>query len=183
MKRGRESLTGGTGDVSPQFMSFSATQSAADTTTTATQQVPIQRLPTGQRAQVMEVLKVFFNLPLTAASASATEAVDSITAFLSTSSFGTTSTSFSEPRVVAAAKSNSRHAFTAGGTYYTVMPGIIVVDVTDGAGHGVLVATDNIFLQVVSATTGNANTVDVKVLYRWKNVSLQEYIGIVQSQQ
>lgn len=57
-------------------------------------------------------------------------------------------------------------------------------DLTDGAGHGVLVATDAIYLQIF--TTGVANTSETgrfRMLYRFKNVSLAEYIGIVQSQQ
>ena len=183
MKRGRESLTGGTGDVSPQFMTFGGTQTAADTTTTVTQQVPIQRLPTGQRAQVMEVLKILWLPGNTAAAASVGEASDYIQGFLSTSSFGTTATSWQEPRVFGGVSLFSRFAFTAGGTYYVGLSGIVEQDLTDGAGHGVLIATDNIFLQIVSGNTGAANVIAVKILYRWKNVSLQEYIGIVQSQQ
>ena len=59
-------------------------------------------------------------------------------------------------------------------------------DLTDGAGHGILVATDSIFLTGYVPSnwyTNGTNTVFVKLLYRWKDVSLAEYIGIVQSQQ
>lgn len=56
-------------------------------------------------------------------------------------------------------------------------------NLTDGAGHGYLVATDYIFAQVGSQNTNAAQFVDIKILYRWKNVGLQEYIGIVQGQQ
>lgn len=183
MKRGNGSLTGGTGDVSPQWMSFTVTQSAADTTTTATQAVPVQRLPTGARAQVMEVLRVDIKRPTVVTIASATEAVDSYQLFLSTTSFGTTATTFSEPRVFAADEFQINGAFTAAGTYGLYADLHKQLDLTDGAGHGVLVATDNIFAQGVSSGTGAANVWRVKILYRWKNVSLSEYIGIVQSQQ
>jgi len=186
MKRGRGGgiLTGGTGDVSPQFLSFRATQSAADTTTTTTQAIPTQRLPDQGKAQVMEVLKIFFigtNLPTIA---SATETQDQISVFLSTTSFGTTNTTFQESRVFAGFINSQRGAFTAAGTYaMTQTPYPHVIDTSDGAGHGVLIATDNIFAQVQSVGTGATNVADLKLLYRWKNVSLQEYIGIVQSQQ
>lgn len=64
-------------------------------------------------------------------------------------------------------------------------------DLTDGAGHGVLIATDNIFLnvQVTNAAFNNVTadaisaTFNCDILYRFKEVKLQEYIGIVQSQQ
>lgn len=184
MKRARtETLTGGTGDVSPQWMSFSATQSAADTTTTITQAIPVQRLQTRGLAQVMEVLRVTFDHASFPANASTTEALDTLDTFLSTASFGTTNTTWSEPRVFAGFNEYSRGAFTAGGTYNYVASRFSTIDLTDGAGHGLLIATDNIFAQVQSSGTGAANQVHIKILYRWKNVPMVEYVGIVQSQQ
>lgn len=177
------SLTGGTGDVNPQTLSFTVTQSAADTTTTASQAIPIQRLPSGGRSQVMEVLKVWFSHTAFPAIASATEAVDTMSCFLSTKSFGTTATTFAEPTVFASFFRAMRGAFTAAGTYGSYQDNMHMVDLTDGAGHGYLVATDFIFAQMQSAGTGAANNTVVKLLYRWKNVGLAEYIGIVQGQQ
>lgn len=185
MKRGQGGiLTGGTGDVSPQWLTFSATQSGADTTTTTTQAIPVQRLPTGGKAQVMEVLKVAFTHTSLPAFASATEVQDSSQCTLSTTSFGTTTQGFTDPRVFAFSFISQRGAFTAAGTYgMTQVSMPVVYDLSDGAGHGILIATDNIFAQVSSVTTGATNSCGIKILYRWKNVSLQEYIGIVQSQQ
>lgn len=177
------SLTGGTGDVSPQWLSFTGTQTSADTTTSVSQAIPVQRLPTGGRAQVMEVLKVVFNTTALPASASATETIDTLNVFLSTKNFSTTATTQAEPTVFAYDSQISRSAFTAAGTYWAYVPSVRFFDCTDGAGHGILIATDNIYMQISSALTGNANTANVKILYRWKNVPLQEYIGIVQSQQ
>ena len=62
----------------------------------------------------------------------------------------------------------------------------VIRDITDGAGHGVLVATDSIYITgyvPASWYLNGTNTVFAKLLYRWKDVSLAEYIGIVQSQQ
>ena len=59
-------------------------------------------------------------------------------------------------------------------------------DITDGAGHGVLVGTDSIYITGFVPSSwylNGTNTVFAKLLYRWKDVSLAEYIGIVQSQQ
>ena len=189
MKRGRGkdgSLTGGTGDVSPQFFNMSQTQSAADTTTSGTFPVPIQRLPAGGKAQVMELLRIYWTRSAMPVSASTTEASDVIGFSLTTSNFGTTTPTngLAEPRVIYSRLDSNRSAFTAGGTYmFQDVNQNGSVDVTDGAGHGVLIATDNIFLQVQSTTTGAANNVNMKLLYRWKNVRIEEYIGIVQSQQ
>jgi hypothetical protein len=56
-------------------------------------------------------------------------------------------------------------------------------ELTDGAGHGLLLATDTIYLAMYSANKVTADNYVVKLAYRWKEVSLVEYIGIVQSQQ
>lgn len=166
-------LTGGTGDVNPQYLSILASQSAADTTTTTQVQLPIQRLPTGGRAQVMELLKVFFT-------ASSLPEVDSLlTIALSTSSFGTTAVTFSEPRVFALF--SRQVILTTSGQAVADYP--FTYDCTDGAGHGIIIATDSIYVQVASTTTGVANNARIKLMYRWKDVPLQEYIGVVQSQQ
>lgn len=67
--------------------------------------------------------------------------------------------------------------------------GVDIHDLTDGAGHGVLIATDSIWLTgfingaVPDIGTTAAVNVYAEILYRFKKVSLQEYIGIVQSQQ
>jgi len=185
MKRARGgTLTGGTGDVSPQWMTFTQTQSAADTTTSTTQAIPVQRLQTAGKAQVMEVLKVAIIPTQLPAFASAAEVADAQSIMFSTANFGTTATTFGEPRVFAGFSFSQRGAFTAAGTYgMTQIPFPLVLDTTDGAGHGVLIATDNIFVQNSSSGTGAANVTQCKILYRWKNVTMTEYVGIVQSQQ
>lgn len=57
------------------------------------------------------------------------------------------------------------------------------IDMTDSEGNGVLIATDSIF--IVSGAVGNIvpGQAVAKVLYRLKEVGIQEYVGIVQSQQ
>ena len=55
-------------------------------------------------------------------------------------------------------------------------------DLTDGDGHGKLVATDSIFLTVNTVGLTGALTFCWKVWYRFVSVGLIEYLGIVQSQ-
>lgn len=180
-RRRRDTLTGGTNDVNPQFMNLSVTQSAADTFTQTTTQIPIQRLATMGRAQVMEVLKIYFQCTDISA-ATAPNVLKAIIIQLTTKSFAA-AVNLNEPTCFGFYNKAIANAFTAAGT------GILssevepyVMDLTDGAGHGFLVASDNIYLGCFSSNTGNANAVQIKILYRWKDVSVQEYVGIVQSQ-
>lgn len=76
-----------------------------------------------------------------------------------------------------------RGAYNSGGSVYWFEQEPYHHDLTDGAGHGILIATDQIFVQMKSQATGTANSAYIKLCYRWKNVGLSEYIGIVQSQQ
>jgi hypothetical protein len=57
----RRALTGGTGDVNPQFISFNVVQSGNDAVTTLPINVPVQRLSNQGRAQILEVLCVKYD--------------------------------------------------------------------------------------------------------------------------
>jgi hypothetical protein len=169
-------LTGGTGDVKPEMLTYSAVMSAADTTTTTTTALPILRnfsSGNGSRAQIVEILKAFIFLP-------APVEVDSdITVLIGTKNLGTTNGNFGDPSIFAAA-GNQMLLTTSGQVVYDRLR---VIDLTDGAGNGILVATDNIFTQISSSTTSSVNTTRVKLLYRVYAASVTEYVGIVQGQQ
>ncbi len=169
-------LTGNTGDVKPQLLSFSLTQSAADTTTSVAQALPVLRNFTGagaNRAQIVEVLKVWFTWT------SAAEVDSAQVALLGTKNKGTTQGAISDPDVFA--WSSRQVKITTSGSFLSPMSECI--DLSDGDGNGVLVATDNIYLQVVTVTTGVANNITVKILYRISGATVIEYVGIVQGQQ
>ena len=182
-KRTKDTLTGGTGDVSPQYLSATFTLSAANTATEATVPLPVQRMqgPAPQKATIIEVLKIFYNLP----ELDATAAVETFyTARLAICTSSTTPVAtLANPKSIFYAERKAHKAFTAAGTYETVYDDPRTFDCTDGAGHGILVATDNLFLQGVTVGYTAAAIFDLKIMYRWKTVSLAEYIGIVQSQQ
>ena len=183
-KRPGESLTGGTGDVNPQFMHGQVIQSAADTTTTTQFPLPIQKVQSGgQQATIVELLKIFVDFPNFPV-AVAGQSIMTMGINFSTISFGTTGPTWNEPNVFGRKSLESHNSFTAAGTMYQLFDGgPYELDLTDGAGHGILLATDNIFAQAVSGATGLTNTIPFKLLYRFKKVGLLEYIGIVQSQQ
>jgi hypothetical protein len=174
-KRSYGSLTGGTGDVNPQLLTFIIAQSAADTTTSVMQALPIEKFGSNKGgARIIEVLKVFYY-----SAKDVVETDNNIRVVLSTKNFGTTTTLENDASIF----SGWQRSFdlTTSGIATTYSPQ--VMDLTDGAGHGFLVATDNIFAQCFSEGTSVANVVTIKILYRFKAVGLTEYIGTVQGQQ
>lgn len=183
MKRGRNELTGGSGDVNPQWLTFNGvTQSAPNTYFESSINLPINRFqnPKG-RSIVMEALKVEFGLPTLDSNHAA--GGDLKAAFVQLSPSSSSSINQSDPKVLAQYSRQFRGAFTAGGTYSNVENTPEMIDLTDGNGHGVLVATDTLFFGVNTSGYANAASFTCRVLYRFKIVSLEEYIGIVQSQQ
>ncbi len=187
MKRGRaarDSLTGGTGDVNPQLITFTTiTQDSANSLVTSSVNVPISRLPgRSGKAIIIEVLKVFFHSPSIGGQFSATGSNIFNIASLSTSR-PLTQIDFDDPTIFAVAEREARGAFTGGGSYALVTENPVVYDLTDNAGHGFLVATDNIWFSGYSQGYSVGISFDCRMLYRFKEVALEEYIGIVQSQQ
>lgn len=187
MKRRRyaNDLTGGTSDVNPQFLSASATQDVADTTASFQYQLPKAIQPAIGKATVVEILKVFCLLtnPQDIGGAGAQQQ-QYCYAHFSTANHGAVEAGLQAADVFTTFYRFQQGAFTALGTYGAFEPMMVQMhDLTDGAGHGVLVATDNFYVQVGSTATGVINAAYFKILYRYKMVPLIEYIGIVQSQQ
>lgn len=178
-------MTGGSGDIKPQILSFTNVESAVDDYTVSSTAVPVFRLG-GQRKKsaVIEVLKAIFYLGVVNSSDTATAHFGLIAtsdlgrATGDTSTVATWTEDLAEPQVIASA-GTSRNLSTNGATSEG-WP--ITVDLTDNNGNGVLVATDKIFF--VTGSDGNANTDRhvCKLVYRYVYVGIEEYVGIVQSQ-
>ncbi len=188
MRRGRgDTLTGGSNDVSPQWFTLSnLTLSAANTLTELAVQLPIQRLGStgGKKSLIMEILKVHFVIPEWDSNPSA--GGNAGTAAVQIGTISQTlggAVAANVPTNIAYANRTWRGAFTATGSYAAVSDGVLQMDITDGAGHGVLVATDQIFMDATTVAYANPAVFQCRFLYRWKAVTLEEYIGIVQSQQ
>lgn len=183
MKRGRgDQLTGGTGDVSPQLLSEILNMTVANTFVETTIPLPQNRFNLKKgRSIVVEVLKVYFTLPAKDNNHAAGGDISVAQAQIGTVTIGAYQPG--NTRVFAFAEREYRGAFTALGSFQAVISDPYVLDLTDGSGHGILVATDNIFYGVTTTNYAAAQTFQMKMLYRFKEVSLEEYIGIVQSQQ
>ena len=183
--RGANTLTGGTGDVNPQYLNGTITLTAANTFTQVSQSTPKVMIgpASGNKAIIMEILKVFCDLPNTF------NPVAGVTAQAATLSFTTRANvtapaAISDPACFAFFERTSVNSFTAAGSgTYEVTGAPHIWDCTDAAGHGILVATDNIFIGATTANSTTAGLFGYKIMYRFKEVSLTEYIGIVQSQQ
>ena len=181
--------TGGTEDVRPQILPLSEEQAILGEESVFTFQTPVPRSAFSKDlAQVMEVLSVlfYFNHP-------ATVPVGFMYAVLSTAIPGNAitgtvvtaaraRTQIADPRVIACAMENIDNAGAPGtGSIGVAYPNM--VDLRDGAGHGVLVAVDQMVFTIGALATASAIAVTVKILYRMINVGVMEYVGIVQSQQ
>lgn len=176
-------LTGGSGDVNPQLLRGQVVQTGADTTTTGTFALPITRIPgSGKMVTIVEFLSMTFDFISMGSIASVAELIDTQTVGVFTQNVGGNVVAYDDAACICMRSFTLQGAFTAAGTYGTQYTRFQKVDLTDSAGHGILIATDNFFVQV-SSINGRANTVRFHLLYRFKRVGLAEYIGVVTSQQ
>lgn len=148
--------------------------------------LPINRL--GQRkgkVVIIEVLKVFWALPGYPGGYSTPGQIAACQAQLSTTSQSNISNANS---TVFAYTQRSWKGSNAGGPEASSDTSCTwtqpeVTDLTDGAGHGILIATDTIFFGFDTDSYPEAGvTFSARIYYRFKEVDLTEYIGIVQQQ-
>lgn len=199
-KRSRsDQLTGGSRDVSPQFMTLVALSAAGTASTVGLRDnvfnVPITRIPGNpNRITIIEVLKVFADLPLLEVWHPQSWAGGIVynrtqRVFLTTHDPSGKVLDADDPSVIAWFRQNQSigmaNVISPEAVLSDTFTGPWVFDCTDGAGHGLLVATDRVFVQVYTSNiiTNEGTHFDLKVLYRFKEVSLAEYVGIVQGQQ
>lgn len=177
-----DSLTGGTGDVNPQWMFFFMDPAVSGTGQEWAVMTPYNRLPrAGGKVTIMEVLKVEFQVPQAPVAGGA--ALDAhLVCYVTTRAGGG---SLSSNGLIANISVDYLVPTAALRGGYSTANRVYQVDVSDGAGHGMLIATDSIiFGGLGAASIWIAGTgAHVRLLYRFKTVSLEEYIGIVQSQE
>lgn len=186
MKRGGDQLTGGSKDVNPQVLvTATVTSTVADNFAQIGVPLPIPRLPTKSgKNLVMEFLYVDFAFTTLAIHVSAFDQyyldIGTRSNFVRSNGLTGIIQGMQDPTTIA----YYRFAIITPATNDTVeVPVDKRIDLTDGAGHGILVATDQCTVSVNSDSTGAVCGGFARVTYRWKEVSLVEYIGIVQSQQ
>lgn len=187
-------LTGGTGDVNPQWFNIDSPVNMTDANPVVAQGVSAEYVvPIVQssmmkagRNSVMEILKVQFYVSGTMGTVNPNYRVGVTTRSTSSSGGDLIPT---KPHVLAAT------AFTAlaclggnGAAAGTQFNCTYELNLTDEAGHGVIFAGQKLYLGIESTAASGTNTtpattsVRAKLLYRWKNVSMTEYIGVVTSQ-
>lgn len=169
-----KALTGGTGDVNPQYLTFSAVQSSLNETVVV--ESPLNLGPSATvkkgKALVFELLKIQsewagnFNDGL----------VNSVTIVFTTQE---SAQSINSPAAFYEFPIINRNILND--LTFTIIPKD-VQDFTDGAGHGILIATPSIFMIFGSVGLDLVSACAAKVFYRWKEVSIEEYIGIVTQQ-
>lgn len=183
-KRSGDTLTGGSKDVNPQYMTSPLlAQTAADVTFQAKMPLPIPRLPTREgKNLVIELLGAEFFIPGAGLQAGNNAFYTNVTTNPNVPPNSTAGylQAIQDPRTLA---DSFKFVFLFTNVGMTEFPAETQVDLTDAAGHGVLVATDNLYFNLITQNTGSLNQAVVRLEYRWKEVSLVEYIGIVQSQQ
>jgi len=169
-RRADGSLTGGTGDVNPQWMSFHTAQSANDTGTGGSVQPPVS-LSTGENL-AMEILRIYVRGP-----SPGTQANEGVTWWLSTKNFGATAPALGLGDATTVMLDGFTSNLLTSGSQSANF--VRMYDMTDGDGHGVLVGNQNLYWGINSFSTANTNTVDWKILYRAKRISDSELLGIV----
>jgi len=193
-------LTGGTNDVNPQPLRCRVTPASITTgatgptaqTATVALPIPVQRLGTGGRAQVLEILKWTYDASITPAGGALGSAAVKIC--LSTRSNSTTPPNYgvADPYsidYVAESVPTAIAALTGTGVTANLISFYKsgMRDLTDGAGHGVLFGMDTLYIQcqwIASSTAGAGTAIgdlNICIWYRWKNVGFSEYVGMVTS--
>lgn len=192
-----DTLTGGTGDVNPQWMRIQVTEATPGVPQSIQFPLPIQRLQqSAGRSQVVEILKVIWDNTQYVGTTAGTYKTAGILSTGGNLPVPTTPLSYEQLKANSKIISYANNYYINVGGASAALFGVgedgnnWLVDLTDGAGHGILIGTDFLFLSVLSGTAagGSVNptssqTSTVYVLYRMKDVSLAEYVGIVQSQQ
>ena len=176
MSLGKE-LSGGSGDVNPQLLTVSVQQSGNDVSTALTVSIPIVRLTGKNRALVFELLQVesiVHHPPSHNLAVAFSEVVNLIGVGSSIPSASLPATFYSS-RITA-------EKLGAGFDSDWIFNPKDISDYRDGAGHGIIIATDTVTFRVDSIATDRQNIVDWRLLYRLKEVGITEYVGFVTAQ-
>ena len=188
MKRARtDRLTGGTGDVKPQILTITTgIAPALDDYVTSQSALPVPRFGAMKtKATIFELLSVKWYLSPENSTDATNNTQFAMLSTVVTRGSGDTSTlqtfqeDIQDPRNFAIVMDTQ--VLSTNGAWVKDLP--MFIDLTDGNGNGVLIATDKLVITGGSISPASVGTYTAKVLYRLVNVGITEYVGIVQSQQ
>lgn len=161
-------------DVNPQLLTLEVTEDAANTYTQSRTATPVVSTLANGKALVMELLKIWFSF-----SVDAGQDGDAVHIELSSSVSAALQGEGSGELLCRISITNR---FTTSGSKTNILyPAMgIIYDMTDGNGNGLLYGNREIFLAVQGVSQGSAEFATCKLLYRLKEVSATELIGILQ---
>lgn len=173
-------------DKYPQFFNLGlVTQTAANAAINQAAATPIPRNPmTTNKSRVMEIIKCYVYLS-DWENFAATTNLDVIMALSTRNLTGLGADAIaSDPSTFACWRFDEDTVQGAAGrTVINRSGGWLEMDLQSADGYGFLVATDQIYFSVRTAAFTAARSFHCRVLYRFADVNLTEYIGIVQGQQ
>jgi len=172
-------------DENPQWLSASAVATVPGTTQSWSVSLPQNRAfaPTGSKASVIEVLKVVFYAPgVPNFAGGGAEVGIALIMALSTRDHADDQVELTDADMISMISLEAQGLFSATGGYGFVHDRIVERDITDLNGNGILVATDQIYMQL-AGTAAWATSMAMRILYRFKEISLLEFVGMMQSQQ
>ncbi len=180
------SVTGGTGDIKPQYLTLNTGVTAVDDYTVNQVALPVPRFGTMKTmATIMELLSVDWYINIVDAGDIAKADWAYFTTSTTrqdgeTSTLATAATDVEDPQTFGFVLVSKEQA-TAVGINTQIFP--THIDFTDQNGNGILVATDRLFVVGGNVAGTAAGNYTAKLKYRQVNVGITEYVGIVQSQQ
>lgn len=172
----RDHLTGGTGDTNPQTFGISVTQGGIDNNQETEVPVPVLRMGMSMtRAQVIEVTRVEFELPPPKVSEADLLLLYDVS--LTSRSIGPNVATLADPNLLAKYSRRINYQLVGTGANLTVPihNQVVSLDLTDGAGHGLLVTSANLYFQVNSVGTGIDGIFAFRVFYRFKQIGARAF--------
>lgn len=178
MSRGRRGIK--SSDQFPNFLTGQLVQLANDTLQAVQIFTPIPRLKTiGNRATVMELLWIDMELDIQMNAINA-----EYTIFFSIGTLPDSFLRFNDTRVFAMFKaSNMETAAGASGRGLARLPKIVRYEMQTKDGFGYLLASDAFNFVLDTENTGRQNGAFWRMYYRFVDIPLAEFVGIVQSNQ
>jgi len=174
MPKGR-GLTGGTGDINPQFLHATLNESAPNTFTTAPWHLPTLKIGTSStRAQTIELIKIFYdtNFP----DAQVAPGHGHISIALKWGGIPTSFPTFDDPTVIFHDICGCEAAIGGTGFSYAFPWMKNCFDLTDGAGHGLILFTDVLHMCIEGTAQTASKYVHLQLYFRFKNVGLTEFL-------
>jgi hypothetical protein len=167
-------------DMKPQYFRMIVAQTAANTYKEAEFPTPIVQNLGNERSLVMEILKVIIDMN---SSELVNAQIVTISMHIADRS-QTTVRSVSEPGVLIDSVKEVAcidTAITEGTIGVAQPPQLQVVDLTDGAGNGILYGKSTMFIAIEGSNNINIKRAKAALIYRLIEVPASELIGIINS--